>query len=307
MDLNEQKFRDLQQRLAIELSEKEQLQEENRTLKAQIDEFRILYVSTVEYASSIENELEERIKSLSSRQQKRSHLQQENDVNQLRESLSLQLTITEQLQRDNARLKEELDRIRLLYVNTVEHSTILENELDEKYDEVSRLAVTDPLTGVYNRLKFHQTIRVMLDQQNPKPKKFALIMFDIDHFKQVNDSYGHDAGDRVLVSVTRVANSIIRKSDMISRWGGEEFVILLPDAGLVKARQIAERIREKIEAADQGMVGKVTCSFGVAEYRSKDDAVSIMKRVDQALYQAKEGGRNRVIIQSEVVSEPEVE
>jgi diguanylate cyclase (GGDEF)-like protein len=120
-------------------------------------------------------------------------------------------------------------------------------------------------------------------------------MFDIDHFKSINDNFGHDAGDQILVNITGLVLREIRDTDVLARWGGEEFILLLPHTDGVTAAEAAERIRRSLEKFDFQHVAKVTASFGVTEYRPGEGSDTLLKRVDTALYAAKDQGRNRVV------------
>ena len=120
-------------------------------------------------------------------------------------------------------------------------------------------------------------------------------MFDIDHFKRINDTYGHDIGDDVLVNLSELVKTCIRETDIFARWGGEEFMLLLPHTTMLNASKLAERIRAIIEKNNFPTVGTITSSFGVTQYVNTDTAETFTKRVDRALYKAKETGRNRVI------------
>ena len=122
----------------------------------------------------------------------------------------------------------------------------------------------------------------------------SLIMMDLDFFKKINDTYGHLCGDCVLREITMLVNRTIRQYDLFARWGGEEFMILSPNNDMENARQLAERLRTEIEGFDFTSAHSVTCSFGVAEFREGDDIDSFTKRADDALYKAKDKGRNRV-------------
>lgn len=288
---------DMQAKLSIEISEKEQLQDENKRLRDQIEQFREMYVSTVEFASTIENELENRLRSKGATEASIIADSMELvKIQELKENLSLQLSINDSLREENRNLINEMEQMRILYVNTMEHSTILENELEEKYSEVRQTAVTDSLTGIYNRIKFHQELLAEVENNRRKKKPLSLLMFDIDHFKEVNDRHGHDVGDAVLIAVCRVANRIRRKTDIFARWGGEEFMLLMPDTELEGAVNVAERLRAAIEAEAMPEDIPITCSFGVSQYQEGQDVNSYLKIIDNALYQAKDQGRNRVIV-----------
>ena len=158
------------------------------------------------------------------------------------------------------------------------------------YEETLSLSLRDPLTGLANRRHMEIIMHDNLSRAKRSGKPFSVIMFDIDHFKKVNDTQGHDAGDLILIETTKVAAKELRDIDLKVRFGGEEFLVLLPDADLSEACNVAERIR----LAVQQKVA-VTISLGVTSYRAGDDQEILIKRVDAALYQAKNQGRNRVV------------
>lgn len=160
--------------------------------------------------------------------------------------------------------------------------------------ELTRLAVTDALTGVWNRRHAEQLLAAdLIDAQRHGPS-LSLLMIDLDHFKQVNDTLGHEVGDRVLVEITRRMGQRLRTTDMLARWGGEEFVILLRFCGQDDARKIAESLRLVVADTPIDPAGQVTISLGVAQLREDDDLTSWLGRADRALYEAKQSGRNTV-------------
>jgi len=156
-------------------------------------------------------------------------------------------------------------------------------------------AHTDPLTRLANRGWFEESLAPEMQKADRLGHSLALIMFDIDHFKAINDQFGHQAGDRVLVTLAERVGALMRDSDLVSRWGGEEFIVLLPDTDLVGACRIAERLRAEIAAMGIPGVGRVTCSFGVAQRRAGEAIDSLVNRADAALYLAKDAGRDRVV------------
>lgn len=165
-------------------------------------------------------------------------------------------------------------------------------ELEEK---LLLLSQTDQLTQVFNRVKFNDSLEQEIARERRYPGSLSLIMLDIDHFKRVNDTYGHDVGDQVLVTMTRLVRQCIRETDIFARWGGEEFMLLLPHTSLENAVKLAERIRVKVADTVIETVGHITGSFGVTMFSPMDDSETFAKRVDRALYKAKQSGRNRVI------------
>lgn len=168
-------------------------------------------------------------------------------------------------------------------------------EQKELEDELERNAVTDHLTGAYNRKRFDEEIEKTLARRRRNGVVSALIMLDIDHFKPVNDTYGHDVGDDVLVTLTQLIQSSLRVPDLLARWGGEEFVIILPDTDMLEARQLAERLRHLIANYRFEVIDQLTVSLGVTTLQPTDDSRSCLKRLDDALYQAKFSGRNQVV------------
>jgi diguanylate cyclase (GGDEF)-like protein/PAS domain S-box-containing protein len=169
---------------------------------------------------------------------------------------------------------------------------ITERKLAE--EELKRLARTDKLTGAFNRTKFKEIIEREIERVKRYNQPLSLIIFDIDHFKRVNDKYGHIAGDHVLKTIADIVIENIRKIDYLVRWGGEEFMILSSETRLNKAYALAERIKEVIEGHSFENVGKVTLSLGVTEFKEGDTEDSFIRRADDAMYEAKNKGRNRV-------------
>lgn len=160
--------------------------------------------------------------------------------------------------------------------------------------EIHLLATTDNLTGVINRREFTRVVEQEVARADRYRVPMSLVMYDLDWFKRVNDVFGHGAGDYVLQEVTRVVKEHIRATDVLARWGGEEFMVLMPQSGLQAAAVAAEKLRRAIAEHEFDQVGKLTASFGVAMFESGDDLNSLLKRVDDALYRAKENGRDRV-------------
>lgn len=160
--------------------------------------------------------------------------------------------------------------------------------------ELERLSLTDKLTGLFNRSKIDAAIESEIVRSQRFDQPFSLIMLDIDHFKSVNDTYGHQVGDQLLIAVSSVLTANTRDADIVGRWGGEEFIIICPhtdDAGILK---LAEGLRQKFEAYDFPVIEHKTASFGVTTYRKDDQSTDIVRRADEALYAAKNNGRNRV-------------
>lgn len=173
-----------------------------------------------------------------------------------------------------------------------EYRLIGEDITDRKRVEV--LAISDYLTKLYNRVKLDDVLSKEISRAIRYKTPFCVILIDIDHFKKTNDSFGHHVGDTVLKQIARILQENIRTVDTAGRWGGEEFLIITPSTGIEGGVQSAEKLRAGIESGVFESTGTQTASFGVAEYREGDTIESLIKRVDKALYRAKENGRNRV-------------
>ena len=163
-------------------------------------------------------------------------------------------------------------------------------------DEIYLLATTDSLTGIANRREFGALLEKEIERADRYGTPLSILMYDIDYFKQVNDTYGHDVGDSVLMELTALVKRHIRTVDIVARWGGEEFMILMPQSDGRAAVDAAEKLRNEISQHLFNLVGTMTVSFGVTSFAPDDDSTVLLKRVDDALYQAKENGRNRVEI-----------
>lgn len=171
-------------------------------------------------------------------------------------------------------------------------------DLEEANRELEIHTSTDFLTGALNRKAFYSQLEYEVSKFRRYETTFAIVMMDIDFFKKVNDIYGHQVGDEVLVTVSKIVTSQLRESDIFARYGGEEFILLLPETNIIDAKKTAERVRFAIEKDTKRVASSsmpaITCSFGVSTFTSSDDEVTIIKRADDALYQAKKKGRNRV-------------
>ncbi len=178
---------------------------------------------------------------------------------------------------------------------------LLERELEKEKLRFQELSETDPLTGIFNRRKLDNILDGYVKLALRYNMPLSLIMFDIDHFKEINDNYGHQIGDNILIELANLIKTNLRETDFFARFGGEEFMILMPETNLIYAKAKAESLRKLIEENVFKYIYRLTCSFGVVEYGGKDnfgntqDIInSFIKRVDNALYRAKENGRNRV-------------
>jgi diguanylate cyclase (GGDEF)-like protein/hemerythrin-like metal-binding protein len=169
-------------------------------------------------------------------------------------------------------------------------------EMHNRIVELEKLSSTDRLTGTWNRAHFDKTIVVESSRSVRYHQPVTLILLDIDHFKQVNDQHGHAVGDEVLRELAKVIRNNIRTSDMLFRWGGEEFVILAPSTNYQSASKLADTLRARIEQHEINTAGNITVSLGVAEHVSGESENAWFRRTDEALYAAKNSGRNRVVV-----------
>ena len=171
------------------------------------------------------------------------------------------------------------------------------NGIDKLVEDLQKEAIYDVLTGCYNKKGIEILLEKFLEESLRYNTPLSVMMIDIDYFKKVNDTYGHLAGDFVLREVAKILKSTIRQSDICGRFGGEEFIILLPNTKLIGAMKLAERIRENIQNHDfifNNKKIKVTISIGITSVSKNDSSFSLVERADEALYAAKRGGRNRV-------------
>lgn len=169
-------------------------------------------------------------------------------------------------------------------------------ELKELNCKLELLSVTDKLTQLFNRLQLDRVLGQEIARSQRYQSSFSVILLDIDHFKSVNDTHGHDAGDTTLMRVAKILKATMRAMDTVGRWGGEEFLLVLPETSATAAVAVAEKLRAAIAEAPIPVVGHVTASFGVSGYELGDAQHTLLKRADNALYEAKRSGRNRVAL-----------
>lgn len=206
-------------------------------------------------------------------------------------------------ERETMRLRHGRSHLEELAQELAAKNADLETEIARRQEmerQLADLAVTDPLTGIHNRRKFDESLRAELVQEARYPRGLALLMLDIDHFKAINDRYGHAAGDAVLRELARLVDESIRQSDQFFRIGGEEFAILTFAAQAAKLAVAGEKVRRRVADHAFPQVGHLTVSLGGTLYRTGDAYDSLCKRADDALYAAKAGGRNRVEIATTV-------
>jgi diguanylate cyclase (GGDEF)-like protein len=161
-------------------------------------------------------------------------------------------------------------------------------------ERMKRLAQTDELTGVHNRRHIEYLLESEMDRSRRYDLRLAMVIFDIDDFKALNDAHGHHRGDAVLVEVARLVGDHLRRSDELGRWGGEEFLVVAPETSVGAARELADRLRAVLDDHDFGTASRVSASFGIATLHPADSGTTLVKRADAALYRAKVSGKNRV-------------
>jgi len=200
--------------------------------------------------------------------------------------------------------KDGVDRYFKPYVKEIDldgkkqHLVTFDEITDEyiKMQQLEQKASRDTLTKLFNRDKFNEVLLKGLALSDESDTAVSLIFIDIDYFKTVNDTYGHDEGDKVLIGLAEVLLSTVRQADFVARWGGEEFIVIMHSANSEQAAKVAEKLRVKFESYTFENVGNQTMSSGVTEYINGEDKEKLLKRVDEALYEAKNSGRNRVVV-----------
>ena len=200
------------------------------------------------------------------------------------------------LRERNTRLDERNRRHLRQLQKIVRISDHYQKMLQEMNETLKVSASQDPLTGLRNRRSMIERLAAEVTLMPRRKAPLCLALLDIDHFKTINDSFGHDTGDNVLIHISRLMVEQVRTSDVCARWGGEEFLILLPDSG-DGAHDVCERLRLAIEKSSlvTGSDHKVTASIGVAQHTRGEEVLETLKRADAALFEAKRQGRNRVI------------
>lgn len=176
----------------------------------------------------------------------------------------------------------------------VEFNAVYHDITNEKL--LAELYITDPLTKLYNRAHFDEVISDIAKHQRKQDVDFALVLTDVDHFKKINDNYGHQVGDEALIAVADTLKNSLREKDLIARWGGEEFVIMLQNVTMDEAEAIVEKVRTNLEKTKIDDNINLTASFGLTKYIPGESTCNTFKRVDDALYEAKRTGRNKVIV-----------
>jgi len=231
--------------------------------------------------------------------QHRDNINQAETLEQIRDTAQKILVELDAMRGENSSLRQD--------VLTMEKKI---RDQEDELQELSRQTSIDPLTLVANRAAFDARLAEEISRSERYKRTFSLIMIDLDHFKNVNDSFGHQAGDRVLRAFGKILDSKTRLSDFVARFGGEEFVVILPDTRLSTAVKVADKVRVYFERTtfhvDKDRL-KITASFGVSQLADEDTAETIIKRADRALYLAKLDGRNRTQSENDLEDESEAE
>lgn len=168
------------------------------------------------------------------------------------------------------------------------------SQLEQRIAQAERMAETDPLTGIANRYRLEKVLDIEVERASRFEQPLSIIAMDIDDFKQINDGFGHANGDIVLVKLSRLIKKNIREIDLVARWGGDEFMLILPNTSLDAAMITAEKLRMLVANTQLDKRVAITSSFGVAQIRHGESAMRLAIRVDNALYQSKEEGKNRI-------------
>ena len=170
------------------------------------------------------------------------------------------------------------------------------------FQALEKLSQTDALTAIHNRMKTNALLHQTLERAKRYDEHFALAMIDIDHFKKVNDTYGHQVGDDILIEFTQLIQTHIRSSDIFGRWGGEEFLLLLPNTDCSTATAIIEKLLKKVEQYPFSISFSNTASFGLVSYNGQASVLELINQADKALYEAKKYGRNCVFASIDYLS-----
>ena len=222
-------------------------------------------------------------------------IQETDDIDEIKKLKSIILKTTIIVRDKTIQIKEKLNRADEMLKKAKEKMKKLEEEMKKAKEK----ALYDGLTGIYNRAVFNDRIVKEIEKAKREKRPLSFLILDIDHFKKINDTYGHQTGDMVLKILAGQIKKVMRDFDFFARYGGEEFVIILPDTDIETAKKIAERIRKKIENTKflykkERIV--VTISIGLTHLKENDTKKTLIERADQALYEAKNLGRNKVVV-----------
>lgn len=230
----------------------------------------------------------------------RGHIVEQDDSGQVLRMIGSHLNIhtaktaQEALQRKNELLHSDNITLEKIINERTDELRTLNTKLQEQLEYINEIATRDKLTSVYNRHMFEELLNKEMQRARRYTRPLSLVMVDADFFKEINDRYGHQTGDAVLKELAGMLVSNLRDSDIIARWGGEEFVAILPDTTQEAAAALAEALRVKIARSSFAENIQLTCSFGITSYRHSDTLNNLFARIDRALYRAKEYQRNNV-------------
>lgn len=188
-------------------------------------------------------------------------------------------------------------RLQLMHVNGREQFVVMAHDITKRVkmeEMLHRLATIDSLTGIYNRHQINEELDIEIERANRYNSMFALVMLDLDYFKNINDTYGHSVGDYVLKKFSEIVSEDIREVDRFGRWGGEEFILILPELNEEQALHVTEKLRKDVASFEFTDVPQATVSIGVTICHAEDSKKNMLKRVDDAMYQAKKAGRNTI-------------
>lgn len=220
----------------------------------------------------------------------------ERQIRLLDESRKQEERLRIRLQQTMDTLKEREKQLHELNEHLEQRIEARTHELYASLEQLTVLASIDHLTRTTNRMKFNIILEQKIKERKRTESPISLAFFDLDYFKQVNDTYGHKVGDETLIAFSETIRRHIRSGDIFARWGGEEFIIIYDNCDAKSALVRSEHLRQIIAESVHPIIGKITCSIGVTEVRDSDTGDSVLLRVDEALYKAKEEGRNRVVL-----------
>ena len=268
------------------------IRKQNRYLKAREKEFRDIITLLSNAVTSLDSENQDYNRKIITQSQQIEKIGFLDDLKQIKQTLTKEIselreTVREKSQRDKSRMNELAGKV---------------SGLKDELEQVRSEAEKDGLTGVYNRKTFDLYIAELVARNEHQSTPFALLLIDVDNFKTINDTYGHTVGDRVLASLAGSCRSQIRGDDFVGRYGGEEFVLILPQASLRNAHKKARHLCKEFAATRYALDGgtgdqtlSLTVSIGVSAFKKGDTPVSVIERADKALYEAKHSGKNRAI------------
>jgi diguanylate cyclase len=278
-DITEDRCRELHTRFLSQVRNEEMIRRAgdqiSQTIKSVSGAVKDVHDATASYSGTLEN-VAERMSTVKSQ-------------DEMKAIVNMIMSDTQMMLERNTKLEQELDK-----------SSVLMQELQRDLEQVRKEAMTDGLTGLANRKAFDAAISRVTEEANSTNSTFTLLMVDIDHFKTFNDNFGHQVGDQVLRLVARTVIEGVKGRDIASRYGGEEFAVILPETTLAAGVVVGNALRKAVATKDVinrssgEKLGRITMSVGVAEFTPGEDIADLIERADSALYTAKHNGRNQV-------------